>query len=234
MPKGFFVTGTDTGVGKTLIAAALIKAIGLLGMSVCGMKPIETGCTREGNTLVPSDGMFLKNIASMDETLSHVTPCCFEHALAPIVAADMEGITVNLNKVRSAFKDLTTAYQSIVVEGVGGLLVPLGKDYFVLDLAKEMGIPLVVVARPGLGTINHTLLTVNYALKAGLKVAGIIINYTYQSEGSAAEETNPRVIKQLSPVPVIGVFPYLDDMSDEALEKAVLKNLNMEIIKKYL
>jgi len=234
MPKGFFVTGTDTGVGKTLIAAALIKAIGLLGMSVCGMKPIETGCTREGNTLVPSDGMFLKNIASMDETLSDVTPCCFEHALAPIVAADMEGTTVNLNKVRSAFNDLTTAYQSIVVEGVGGLLVPLGKDYFVLDLAKEMGIPLVVVARPGLGTINHTLLTVNYALKAGLKVAGIIINYTYQSEGSAAEETNPRVIKQLSPVPVIGVFPYLDDMSDEALEKAVLKNLNMEIIKKYL
>jgi len=234
MPKGFFVTGTDTGVGKTLIAAALIKAIGLLGMSVCGMKPIETGCTREGNTLVPSDGMFLKNIASMDETLSDVTPCCFEHALAPIVAADMEGTTVNLNKVRSAFNDLTTAYQSIVVEGVGGLLVPLGKDYFILDLAKEMGVPLVVVARPGLGTINHTLLTVNYALKAGLKVAGIIINYTYQSEGSAAEETNPRVIKQLSPVPVIGVFPYLDDMSDEALEKAVLKNLNMEIIKKYL
>ncbi|MBA3060318.1 MAG: AAA family ATPase, partial [Nitrospirae bacterium] len=95
-------------------------------------------------------------------------------------------------------------------------------------------LPLVVVARPGLGTINHTLLTVNYALKEGLEVAGVVINYSYQSEGSMAEKTNPQVIEQLGPVPLIGVFPYLDDMSDETFEKTVLKNLNMEIIRKYL
>lgn len=232
--KGFFVTGTDTGVGKTVVAAALIKAAGLLGVKACGMKPVETGCIRDGNVMVPSDGMFLKEIAHMDEAVRHITPCCFEHELAPMVSAEMEGTSVDINRIRGAFDKLGRTYQAIIVEGVGGLLVPIKKDYFILDLVREMGLPLVVVARPGLGTINHTLLTVNYALKEGLEVAGIIINYTYQSEDSMAEKTNPQVIERLSPVPLIGVFPYLDDMSDEAFEKTVLKNLNMEIIRKYL
>ncbi len=234
MAKGFFVTGTDTGVGKTVIAAALIKAIGLCGIRAGGMKPIETGCTKEGKSLLPADGMFLKGIARMDEPVSHITPCCFEHPLAPMVSAEIEGTTVNLNKIKKAFNELTKAYKSIVVEGVGGLFVPVNKNYFILDLAKEFGLPLIVVSRPDLGTINHTLLTVNYALREGLNVAGIIINYTYPSKGSLAEETNPQVIKQLSPVPLIGIFPYLNAMSDEAFEKAVLKNLNMDIIKKYI
>lgn len=234
MAKGFFVTGTDTGVGKTVVAAALIKAAGLLGVKACGMKPVETGCTREGNVMLPSDGMFLKEITRMDETVNHITPCCFEHELAPMVSAEMEGITVDLNRIRGAFDKLGRTYQAIIVEGVGGLLVPINRDCFVLDLAREMGLPLVVVARPGLGTINHTLLTVNYALKEGLNVAGIIINYSHQSEDSMAEKTNPQVIEQISPVPLIGVFPYLDDMLEETFEKTVLKNLNMEIIRKYL
>jgi len=172
--KGFFVTGTDTGVGKTVIAAALIKAAGLLGVKACGMKPVETGCAREGNVMMPSDGMFLKEIARMDETVSQITPCCFEHALAPMVSAEMEGTSIDINKIRGAFDKLGRSYQAIIVEGVGGLLVPINRDYFVLDLAKEMRLPMVVVARPGLGTINHTLLTVNYALREGLNVAGII------------------------------------------------------------
>lgn len=234
MAKGFFVTGTDTGVGKTVIAAALIKAVGLLGLKACGMKPIETGCIRKGDAMIPSDGMFLKGIARMDEAVSHITPCCFEHELAPMVSAEIEGSFVDIDKIRKAFDELTKVYQSIVVEGIGGLLVPINKNYFVLDLARELGLSLIVVSRPGLGTINHTLLTINYALREGLNVAGIIINYTYLSEGSMAEETNPQVIKQLSPVPLIGIFPYLHAMSDEAFEKAVLKNLNMDIIKKHL
>lgn len=234
MPKGFFVTGTDTGVGKTVITAALIKAAGLLGVKACGMKPIETGCAKEGKVMVPSDGMFLKEMAHMDETLSYVTPCCFEHELAPMVSAEMEGTTVDINRIRVAFDKLGRAYQTVIVEGIGGLLVPISKDYFVIDLAKEMGLPLIVVARPGLGTINHTLLTVNYALKEGVEVAGIIINHTYNSEDGMAEKTNPKVIEKLSPAPLIGVFPFLDDMSEEAFEKAVLKNLNMEIIRKHL
>ncbi|MBI4691369.1 MAG: dethiobiotin synthase [Nitrospirae bacterium] len=234
MPKGFFVTGTDTGVGKTVIAAALIKAVGFLGFKVCGMKPIETGCTREGDLLLPPDGMFLKCIARIDETVSRITPYCFEHPSAPMVAAGVEGTAININKIKEAFNELAITYQSIIVEGIGGLLVPISKNYFVIDLAKELGLPIIVVSKPGLGTINHTLLTVNYALKEGIQVAGIIINYAYPPEGGIAEETNPQVIKELSPVPLIGIFPYLNAMSDEELEKATLKNLSMAVIDKYL
>lgn len=234
MPKGFFITGTDTGVGKTVIAAALIKAIGLLGIKTGAMKPVETGCMREGDTLVPSDGMFLKEIAHMDEALNQVTPCCFEHPLSPLAAADLEETAVDLSRIQKVFKELSARYEAIVVEGIGGLLVPLKEDYSALDLAKYFSLPVIVVARPGLGTINHTLLTVNYAIKQGIAVAGIVINYSRPPEGTLAEETNAQFIKKLSPVPVIGVFPYLDDMSSESIEKTVLENLDMEIIKRNL
>lgn len=239
MAKGFFITGTDTGVGKTVIAAAIIKAINFLGIRACGMKPIETGCSREGDILMPADGMFLKRIAHMDENIDKITPCCFEHPLAPMVASEIEGISVDVNKIKRAFNDLTKTYQTIVVEGAGGILVPIsrggppGRPYYMIDLAQELGLPLIVVARPGLGMINHTLLTVNYAIKEGLEVAGIIINYSQPPEGTIAEETNPQTIKELSPVPLIGIFPHLKDIEDETIEKTALKNLNLDFLKPF-
>lgn len=234
MPKGFFITGTDTGVGKTVITAALIKAVHLLGFRTCGMKPIETGCLREGDILVPSDGMFIKTVAHMEETIKHISPCCFESPLAPLPASEIEGISVNLEKIQKAYDDLAKNYDVIIVEGIGGLLVPVLRDYFVLDLARDLKLPVIVVSRSGLGTINHTMLTVNYALKEGLVVAGIIINYSQLPEGTLAENTNPEIIKKISPVPIIGIFPYLKDLESSTLEKAVIKNLNFEILKKYL
>ena len=234
MAKGFFVTGTDTGVGKTVIAGALIKAFEMQGLKPCGMKPIETGCTVEGKSLVPSDGLFLKSMAHMDEPVSLVTPCCLKNPLAPMVAADMEGVKIDIVKIRKSFDKLLRKYDSIIVEGIGGLLTPIKKNYFALDLAKEFRLPLIVVARPDLGTINHTLLTVKHAEREGLKVAGIVINFTYQPESNLAEETNPQTLKQLNPAPLIGIFPYLDSMTEDEFEKAILKNLNMDIIKEYL
>ncbi len=234
MAKGFFITGTDTGVGKTVVAAALIKAIGTFGLKVGGMKPIETGCCREGDVLIPSDGMFLKSIAHMDETVNDITPYCFEHPLAPMVAGEIEGISVDVVAITRAFEELAEKYQAIVVEGAGGLLVPISRNYYMLDLAKEFSLPLIVVARPGLGTLNHTLLTVNYAIKEGLQVAGIIINYTYPPEDNMAEKTNPQIFKKISSVPLIGIFPYMCAMSDEEFEKLAFKNFKLDIIKKWL
>jgi dethiobiotin synthetase len=245
MPKGFFVTGTDTGVGKTVITAALIKAIGLLGLKACGMKPIETGCLTEirdqrseirdkNKLLIPLDGMFLKKMADMDDSIDLVTPIRFESPLSPLTASEIEGTSVDLEKIQKAYDDLSRNYDVIIVEGIGGLLVPIKRDYFVLDLARDFGLPIIVVSRPGLGTLNHTLLTVNYAIKEGLDVAGIIINYSQPPEGTLAENTNPEVIKQISPVPLIGIFPYLKDFKSSTIEKAVVKNLDIEILKKYL
>jgi dethiobiotin synthetase len=234
MAKGFFITGTDTGVGKTIITAALIKASSLLGFRTCGMKPIETGCLREGDILIPSEGMFIKTVAHMEETVNHISPCCFEEPLAPLPASEIEGTPVDFEKIRKEYVALSQKYDAVVVEGIGGLLVPIRKDYFVLDLARDFGLPVIVVSRPGLGTINQTMLSVNYAIKEGLTVAGIIINYNRPPEGSPAENTNPDVIKKISPVPIIGIFPYLKDLEETTIERAVVKSLNLEIIKKYL
>ena len=244
MAKGFFVTGTDTGVGKTVIVAALVKSIRLLGYSVCVMKPIEAGCKKtevrsqksevRNDLLIPSDGIFLRKIAGMDDSIDLVTPITFENPLAPMVASAIEGIPVDIDKIQRAYKELSKKYDVVITEGIGGLLVPIKKDYFVLDLARDFRLPLIVVSRPGLGTLNQTMLTVNYAIKEDLNVAGIIINYTRSPKDTIDEETNPDIIKQISPVPIIGIFPYLKDLESNTIEKAALKNLDMEIIKKYL
>jgi dethiobiotin synthetase len=232
--KGFFVTGTDTGVGKTIITAALIKVISRLGFTTGGMKPIESGCLQQGDVLVPSDGMFIKTAAHMEENIRHITPCCFRSPLAPLPASEIEGITVDFEKINKAFAEISGKYDVVIVEGIGGLLVPITRKYSVIDMAKDFNLPLIVVSRPSLGTINHTMLTVNYAIKEGLRVAGIIINYSQPPENTLAETTNPEIIKQISPVPVIGIFPYLTDMESATIKEAAEKNLDIELVSAFL
>lgn len=232
--KGFFITGTDTGVGKTIIAGALIRVLCFFGLKTGAMKPVESGCAREGKILIPSDGTFLKHMAQMREPVTQVTPCCFESPLAPYPASDLEKKSISIAEIKKTFYSLYKHYNAVIVEGVGGLMVPLRENYFVVDLAKQMELPLVVVAKPGLGSINHTMLTVNYALKEGLTVAGVIINYSHPPENSLAEETNPQLLKQICPVPFIGIFPYLKNREGHVLEKTALKYLDLEVIQKYL
>jgi dethiobiotin synthetase len=244
MAKGFFIIGSDTGVGKTIISAALIKAIGSIGLKACGMKPIETGCKKtevksqkskvKNNVLIPSDGTFLKNISNVNESIDLITPIRFESPLAPLPASEIDGREIDLNKIRDAYAELSKKYDVIITEGIGGLLVPIKNNYFVLDLAIEFNLPLIVASRPSIGTLNHTLLTVNYAIKEGLDVAGIIINYSQPPEGTLAEKTNPEVIKQISPVPLLGIFPYLKNLKSSTIEKTAVKNLDIKTIKKFL
>lgn len=234
MAKGFFITGTDTAVGKTVVSAAVIRAMNMLGLKPFGMKPVESGVTRTGDVLVPSDGSFLKWAAMMDENVNHVTPFCLETPLAPMVAAELEDVDIDIGVIKREFDLLMGRYGSAVVEGVGGLLVPIKEGYFVSDLARDLGLPLIVVSRPVLGTINHTLLTVNYALKEGIGVSGVIINYNRPPDGTLSEETNPKVLGKLLSVPVFGVFPFLREMSMESIDKAVIKNLDIGAIKKAL
>lgn len=234
MPKGFFVTGTDTGVGKTVVSGALLRAMLMAGMRVCGMKPVETGCRREEDMLIPADGLFLKNLSQSDEPMEHIAPSCLEFPLAPLVAAELEGKDISLKKLRNEFEYLSNKYDAVVVEGIGGLLVPIKKDYFVSDLARDFGLPLIVVSTPFLGTINQTLLTLEQARRDGLKVAGVVINHPRPPGGTLAEETNPRVLEKLLHVPVIGVLPCLEAVGAEVLDRAVAKHLDMDVLKTYL
>lgn len=234
MPKGFFIAGTDTGVGKTIVAGAMIKGLSFVGHHVGAMKPVESGCSREGEVLIPSDGIFLKQTAHMDEPISVVTPCCFESPLAPLPASEIDMKEVDLAEIRRVFKKFSAKYSAMIVEGLGGLMVPIKKDYYLVNMASEFGLPLILVARPGLGTISHIMLSVDCALKEGLEVAGVIINYSTPPDGGLAEKTNPGLLARICPVPVIGIFPYLNSPDEDSIAKAAAKNLDFEALKKYL
>lgn len=234
MAKGFFITGTDTGVGKTIVAGALIKIAQSFGLKACGMKPLETGCKKINGELFPSDGDFLKKMSGVDEPLKLITPCTYENPLAPMVAADIEKRQVDMNAIKESFKTLSGRYDTIIVEGAGGLLVPITKNYFMIDLIKDFHLPAIIVSKPGLGTINHTLLTLNHALANKINIAGIIINYAHLHQGTIAEDTNMQAIKELSSAPVIGNFPYLAEASDRNIEKAAFENLDINAFKNYL
>ncbi|MBI5212142.1 MAG: dethiobiotin synthase, partial [Nitrospirae bacterium] len=240
MSKGVFITGTDTGVGKTIVSAAIIRALIKKGVKAGAMKPIETGCIKargkgqrakgKGKILIPSDGMFLKNMAEMNDSIDLITPVRFEHPLAPMVASKIEKRPIEIKKIFDAYKTLSKKYDFMVVEGVGGLLVPIIKRqrakgkrqeaYFIGDLIREMKLSVIVVARPTLGTINHTLLTVNHALREGLNVLGVIINCHMPLTGDIAGKTNPEVLKKLCPVPIIGMLPYIEDIKKKNIEDA--------------
>ncbi len=239
MAKGFFVTGTDTGVGKTVVTAALIRAIRLSGLRVGGMKPIETGCFKSEfrvreRVLIPSDGMFLREMADMDDSIDLVAPVRYKNPLAPLTASEIENVPVDIKKIKKAYSELSKNFDVVIIEGIGGLLVPITRDYLVIDLAKDFSLPVIIISRPGLGTINHTLLTVNCAIREGLDIAGIIINYSQPPDGTIAEATNPEVIRQMSSVPLLGIFPYVGEIQSASIEKAALENLDLGRIRKYL
>jgi dethiobiotin synthetase len=238
MAKGFFITGTDTGVGKTVVASAFIRALWMLGIKACGMKPVETGCPREGDVLIPRDGEFLKNIAHMEEGVDQVTPVRLESPLAPYVAAGIEGRKIDTSLCKREFKRLSRKYGAVVVEGIGGILVPVAEDYFVMDMIREFDLPLVIVARPTLGTINHTLLTVRQALGEGLTVAGVVINSPRPPGDGLDERTNPAVIEEFCGklrVPLLGTIAHLKEgISPESIERAAAKGLKLALIKEFL
>ena len=216
------------------MAGAIIKTLSFLGYRPGVMKPVESGCGREGGVLIPFDGMFLKEAAHVDESITLVTPCCFESPLAPLAAAEADMKEIDLGEIRRAFRGLSAKYGAMVVEGIGGLMVPVKRDYYVVDMAKELGLPLLLVARPGIGTVNHIMLSLSCAVKEGLEVAGVIINHSNPPDGSLAEKTNPKLLAQICPAPIIGIFPYLSNLDEDSIAKAAIKNLDIEALKKYL
>jgi dethiobiotin synthetase len=214
--KGVFVTGTDTGVGKTWIAAGLTAVLRRRGLAACYFKPVQSGCPEEDGRLVPTDARFARDLAGLSEPLELLTPITLGLPLAPGVAAAREGVQVDLNRVARAWEELARRYEILVTEGAGGLYVPLiDTRFLVMDMVLWLGLPLIVVARPGLGTINHTVLTVKAAQMAGLPVAGAVIN-RYPGRPSLAEETNPEVIESLIQRPILGKVPEIAELEASA------------------
>ncbi len=202
MNQGFFITGTDTGVGKTHVTALLLAELCRCGLDAAAFKPIACGAGGR------YDAEIYRRILRDKIPLDVLNPVYLRHPLAPRVAAKLERHHIDLRSVRRAYSQLTADHSPILVEGAGGLLVPIQRNYFVADLARELNLPVIIVARLGLGTINHTLLTVRQARACGLKVAGIILNDTVGGRHGLAEKTNVQVVPALCGVPLLGVIPY--------------------------
>ena len=202
--NGCFVTGTDTGVGKTLVACALLRALRARGIDAAGFKPIETGVGEAG----PLDAIALREAAGGTDELELVCPQRFALPAAPTVAAQAEGRAVDMAAIDAAFKELSTRHEFVLVEGAGGLLVPAADGLTMADLAARWSLPLVLVARAALGTINHTRLSLESAAARGLEVKGLVISHT-DGPLSQADAANLKPLLDAPGVPLLGVIPPL-------------------------
>ena len=205
MPRGFFVTGTDTGVGKTLVACALLRALASTGRSVIGMKPVAAG-SEEGRW---ADVDALTGAGSVAAPANLVNLYAFEPAIAPHIAAASEGERIDIETIARAYEELSRRAQIVVVEGVGGLLVPLNEQHTAADLARRLALPVVLVVGMRLGCLNHALLTSAQIEAAGLRCAGWVANcITRDMEQLSA---NIDSLKDRLDFPLLGVVPFQRD-----------------------
>ena len=199
MTKGIFITGTDTGIGKTVIACGIAGLLKSQGIKVGVMKPISTGDRK--------DAVLLAKAAGIQESIDVINPQFFKAPIAPTVSASFERREIDLNAIYQAYWFLQKHYDFLVVEGIGGVKVPLGESTYVADLIQALRLPALIVGRAALGTLNHTILTVDALQAQKIPVMGVILN---GSKGkSLPEKTNPEELQDHLTVPVLGVVPYL-------------------------
>ena len=202
--RGLFVTGTDTGVGKTIVAAAICAALAARGERVAAFKPVVTGLDEDPGPW-PRDHELLARVASAGQAPDDVAPLTFGPPVSPHYAAEEAGTTVEPLELAAAARKAGEGADALICEGVGGLMVPLTPGYLVRDMALDLDLPLIVAARPGLGTINHTLLTVEAARTAGLEVAAVVMT-AWPADPSGMELSNRATIEALGSVRVCGLL----------------------------
>ena len=201
------ITGTDTGVGKTLVAGAIADWFRRRAYRVAVLKPVATGCVRRREGLVSEDAEFLAHCADTKFPLDVVCPQRYPEPLAPAVAAERAGQPVDWEAIQRSIDAMSRESDVMIVEGVGGLMVPMDAKHTFKDVAIWLRSPTIVVARPALGTINHTLLTVDALRAAKVKVAGVVVNRYPPDVTGIAEETNPRAIERWGKVSVLCLVP---------------------------
>ena len=211
---GVFVTGTDTEVGKTLVTAALALALKRLGRSVGVMKPIETGISPSKPER--SDAGRLRSAVESEETLGAICPFAFEQPVAPLAAAQAERRNIDLRVIRQVYRLLRDRYDYVVVEGIGGVRVPIAPNTDVMDMIKDLRLPAVVVGRAGLGGINHALLAVEALRRRKIPLVALVINRTEPVRSAMMrlqEKTTVEALKRQAGLPVLGPLPYEPDLA---------------------
>jgi dethiobiotin synthetase len=198
---GLFIVGTDTGVGKTVLTAGLAAWLRRRGVDCGVMKPVESGWSAASPV---SDSHYLKKISQSPDPLDLINTYAFEAPLAPGVAASLEGVEIHFEKILRAYQELESRHSWVLVEGAGGLLVPLGPRQTLVDLIEALGLPVLLVARLGLGTVNHTLLSLHYLESRGIPVAGVVLNQNGK-KADASAKYNPTTLSQWTQTPLWGV-----------------------------
>jgi len=226
MAKGIFITGTDTGVGKTFFAAALARLLVDKGINTGVMKPVTSGCTTRNGQLFSADAELLAWGARLPMN-QEIAPYLLKEPIAPSAAAEMEHQKIEFSRILAAYHRLSEEHDFVIVEGAGGLMVPLAGGLLIADLAKLLDLPLLVVARPNLGTVNHTVLTCFVARELGLTVKGTIIN-NYPSLPDSAESTAPHLIDSLSGVPLLARIPAFPDADETVRVEKIAAWLSRE------
>lgn len=213
--RGIFVTGTDTGVGKSLVSAALARFLVRQGIKVGVMKPVESGVSLP--SALGQDGELLRWAADCDAPVDLISPCRLAEPLAPSLAAKLAGTVIDIDGLVSDAQQLLEGYEFVIIEGAGGLMVPLRDTFMVGDLARRIGLPLLTVCRPDLGTINHTLLTLQAARAWGLEPAGLVVNNMPASPG-LAEKHAPAMLAQLGGVEIWQVLSQVEGDERQKVE----------------
>ena len=227
--KSLFITGTDTDVGKTYVTAGLAVSLRNMGIDVGVMKPFAAGIPQKKG-FKSEDLEILANAAQINDSESLLNPQFFPIPASPYTAWKNLKIKPKINKIISNFKKLSQIHSTILVEGMGGIMTPILKNYFVTDLIKDLKIPAILVTRTKIGSINHTIMTVNMCKKYKIQIKGIVIN-DFDSGGYKTKELT-RDLKNLTGVPILGSIPFIDDLSNASLYKIFSKNLDLKTLLK--
>lgn len=235
MGNGIFISGTDTGVGKTFVTTALAAYLRGVGYRVGVMKPAETGCREHHGRLVPEDAVALKDASGSAEPIETICPYPLPDPLAPSIAAERAGIKIDIDRLRSVYDEIRGRNDITLVEGAGGLMVPLLPTTTYADFARLLKLPVLVVAANRLGVINHLLLTLEHASCKGLSVLGYVLNHL-GSEMSLAAATNREVLWGLTGVPCLGEFPFVESLDKDKYDPVDLveKEINLRLLEAIL
>lgn len=204
--QAYFVTGTDTEVGKTFVSSMLVRQFAQRGLCSVGMKPVASGCERVNGQLVSEDVTQLLAASNVELPLADINPYAFEPAIAPHIAAQQAGVQIDLDHIQAAFERLQAQADVVIVEGAGGFYVPLDEQYDMADLAVKLGLPVILVVGMRLGCINHALLSVEAIGRRGLTLAGWVANQV--DPGMAMLEENLQTLRQRMPNSYLGWVPW--------------------------
>jgi dethiobiotin synthetase len=216
--KGVFITGTDTDAGKTIAAAAVLVWMRACGIDAVPMKPVQTGGVMQGGTMQSPDLTFCLRMAELRpdrEELQDMVPFIYEPACSPHLAAAKTGWEISFDRILEAFRSLLRRHERVVVEGAGGVLAPVSGNQTMIDLMTMLGLPVILAARPGLGTINHTLLSIREIERSGLTLHGIIFCETTRAGWGEIEQNNVETIGRMGKARVLGRIPYMPELAEK-------------------